>query len=496
MKRGIFTFIAVFVVKSVVAQVPLETWIKTYDGGNGEDIATAISVDTNGSVFVTGASMSTNGYPDFNLVTIKYSNSGLSLWTNFYGGAGNSLDRPVAMATDHFGNIFITGFSSGASSGTDFLTLGYSSAGAPLWTNLFNGSANSDDQAQSLAIDGNGNVSVVGYSWSGGLYDYVTIKYSNAGIPLWTNRYTGPDTSGNASSAVVFDADGNVIMTGSSLREDGRTDYATVKYSSAGTPAWTNRYNIPGNLANRPVAIAPDNNGNIFVTGISFRGGTNLDIATLAYSGAGIPLWTNRYNGASDNWDYAKAMAVADGKVFVTGYSEGLGGGTTTLAYSGAGVPLWTNIYAGVSETQPSAIAADNNGGVFVTGYSVGIGTGADYATIMYSSAGVPMATNLYNSPQNGSDLANAIAVGAGGTLFVTGFSDGNYATIKYSVVQPISLNVQKATDQLVMTWTNADFVLQSAPAIIGPFTNIVCATSPHTNTIIGAQQFFRLKAN
>jgi len=47
-----------------------------------------------------------------------------------------------------------------------------------------------------------------------------------------------------------------------------------------------------------------------------------------------------------------------------------------------------------------------------------------------------------------------------------------------------------------VLSWTNAGFNLQSAPAVIGPFTNLPSATSPFTNSLGGSQQFFRLISN
>ena len=45
-----------------------------------------------------------------------------------------------------------------------------------------------------MAVDGSNNVIVTGYSdgSSDSYYDYATIKYSSAGVPLWTNRYNGP----------------------------------------------------------------------------------------------------------------------------------------------------------------------------------------------------------------------------------------------------------------------------------------------------------------
>jgi hypothetical protein len=54
-------------------------------------------------------------------------------------------------------------------------------------------------------------------------------------------------------------------------------------------------------------------------------------------------------------------------------------------------------------------------------------------------------------------------------------------------------LGFQKLNNQLVLSWTNASFTLQSAPAITGPFTNLPAATSPYTNAFTAPQQFFRL---
>jgi hypothetical protein len=47
-----------------------------------------------------------------------------------------------------------------------------------------------------------------------------------------------------------------------------------------------------------------------------------------------------------------------------------------------------------------------------------------------------------------------------------------------------------------IALWTNAGFILQSTPAVTGPFTNLPTAKSPYTNALIGPQQFFRLKGD
>ena len=100
--------------------------------------------------------------------------------------------------------------------------------------------------------------------------------FAQGGIPLWTNRYNGPADSGDLAQAVAVDSSGNVFVTGYSLESNGYGDYATVAYSGTGVPLWTNRYNGPGHNdefvydEDHAYAVAVDGNGNVFVTGESY----------------------------------------------------------------------------------------------------------------------------------------------------------------------------------------------------------------------------------
>jgi hypothetical protein len=59
--------------------------------------------------------------------------------------------------------------------------------------------------------------------------------------------------------------------------------------------------------------------------------------------------------------------------------------------------------------------------------------------------------------------------------------------------VVPIPLHIQSSGANVVLTWNDASFNLQSATIVTGPYTTISGATSPFTTNTISAQQFFRL---
>jgi hypothetical protein len=370
----------------------------------------------------------------------------------------------------------VTGYSYGSESSTgDYATIKYSSAGVPLWTNRYNGPGNSDDYAEAIAVDGSNNVIVTGWSIGNGSYaDYATIEYSSAGVPLWTNRYNGPGNGGDIANAVAVEASNNVIVTGWSDGGGSRFDYATIKYSSAGVALWTNRYNgPPGSGYDYAFAVAVDGDNSAIVTGYSDGGASGFDYATIKYSSAGVPLWTNRYNGPGNGDDRALAVAVdACNSVIVTGSSA-------TIKYSSAGVSLWTNYSGGF------AVAVDGGNNVIVTGYSNGGASGSDYATIKYSSAGVPLWTNRYNGPGNGDDYAAAVAVDHNGSVIVTGESTGSgsyfdFTTIKYICVPSPVLTGLELTNGAFHI--RVDDVLQSGTLVIEAATNLAGWAPVFTN--------------
>jgi hypothetical protein len=57
-------------------------------------------------------------------------------------------------------------------------------------------------------------------------------------------------------------------------------------------------------------------------------------------------------------------------------------------------------------------------------------------------------------------------------------------------------LSIGSIGNDTLLLWTNPDYLLQSAPAVEGPYTTIPGAASPFTSPISAPKEFFRLKTN
>jgi hypothetical protein len=137
----------------------------------------------------------------------------------------------------------VTGYSPGSGTSSDYATIKYNSAGVEQWVARYNGPGNSDDAAFAIMVDVAGNIYVTGRSYSSSTgYDYATIKYNSAGIEQWIARYDGPENSDDIARAIAVGPAGNVYVTGYSGGSGTSSDYATIKYNSAGAEQWIARY--------------------------------------------------------------------------------------------------------------------------------------------------------------------------------------------------------------------------------------------------------------
>jgi hypothetical protein len=427
----------------------MQEWAARYTSPGPRDSdnkAVAIAVDTQGNVYVTGQSAGVGTALDY--VTIKYDPAGNQLWLARYDGPSHNVDESKAIAVDAQGNVYVTGTSWGAGTSFDFATVKYDPAGNQLWVARYNGPGNGQDYGLALAVDAQGNVYVTGGSEGVGTgLDYATVKYDSAGNQVWVTRFSGP--SDDIATAISVDGQGNAHVTGGScsrfIRYCVAYAYTTIKYDPAGNELWVAHYvgQLGGSGA---TALAIDAQGNVHVTGGNEGVGTGYDYATIKYDSIGNQLWVARYDGPANGRDQAKAIALdAQGNVYVTGESQGVGTGDdyATIAYDPPGNQLWVARYNGPGNGDDSAaaIAVDAGGNAYVTGKSWWDNVSRfDYGTIKYDPAGNQLWVARYGPCDYDDDQANAIGVDATGNVYVTGSSvcgstlpRFDWATIKYS---------------------------------------------------------------
>ncbi len=255
-------------------------WAAYYNGpGNNDDIASKVTVDRFGNVYVTGTRVVSGSIPYTDIVTVEYDSAGIQRWAKIYDGPGGTNDSPVAV--DSMGNVYVGGTASVASLGTNYVVIKYASNGDSLWARRYNGGTSNSNGAAAFAIDASGNSYITGVSFSSNTNtDYATLKYSPNGDSLWASRFLGRSTtSTDVAASLALDNSGNVFVTGTS-----NSDYGTVEYNSSGVQQWAVYYNGPQGTSDDPVSIALDPAGNIYVTGRSRGIGTDYDYATVKYS--------------------------------------------------------------------------------------------------------------------------------------------------------------------------------------------------------------------
>ncbi|MFZ1686873.1 MAG: hypothetical protein WAU70_05615 [Flavobacteriales bacterium] len=227
----------------------------TYYGGDGTDAGTCVR-SVGGSVYVCGYSQSsdlpvqnagggayfqaTNGGLQ-NAALLKFSTAGVRSWATYFGG--DDTDDAASLSvngTDLFvvGSVTSTNFpvldaGSGAyydamPNGLDAFILRCNTSGVRLWCTIYGG--NDDEAFQSVCADGTA-AWVTGYAVSnnfpvfnsgGGAYyqaaqagdqSAVILKFTNAGVRLWSTFYGG---NVNTFGASIFSDGTDVWVAGAS----------------------------------------------------------------------------------------------------------------------------------------------------------------------------------------------------------------------------------------------------------------------------------------
>ena len=305
-----------------------------------------LALDEQRNVYGTGTICKNEELETCDYLTIKFDDTGVELWAARHDGEGSAHDSPDAIAVDGDGDVVVSGDCENIDLESDFCTVRYDALGTELWVALFDGPSTiaEFDHVCGMVMDGDGHVVVAGSSYTeANTYpDYVAIKYDAAGNELWEAWYDGPNGTSDYPRDIALDGDGNVLVTGYSYGIETDQDFATVKYDPLGSELWVARYDGPNSRDDAAAAVVADGDGNVIVTGSSNKIVSADDYLTVKYDPNGVELWVARYDGPESYKDNAGLVAVdKTGDVYVTGmvdyYLLEFRSDTATVKYPGGG---------------------------------------------------------------------------------------------------------------------------------------------------------------
>jgi ABC-type phosphate transport system substrate-binding protein len=356
-------------------------------------------------------------------------------WTNQFGTSG--ADEAEAVAVDDLGNSFVVGYTAGAlpgqtsQGGYDAYVRSYDFTGAERWTTQFGTSA--DDVAFAVAVDGNGNIYVSGYTSgtlsgqtsSGGMDAFVR-SYDSHGNERWTSEFGSPKV--DVAQSIATDVYGNVFVSGYSLDvHSGDEDGWVRSFAAAsGNPGWT--ISIASPFFDDARSVAVDAQGHVIV------GGAYASSAFVGfYSQDGSALWTDSFAGAVVN---GVAPAFGGGVVAVGTAggalpgSAALGGSDAFVrAYSALGDRAWTRQFGSPLDDAADAVAVNLSGDIVIAGSTAGAlpgqtsSGGSDAFVTAYHPDGSPSWTVQFGT--GATDLAFGVAVDGAGNVIVAGPTSG-----------------------------------------------------------------------
>src|SRR5579871_568438 len=347
-------------------------------GGSSSDAATALAVDSSGAAYIAGFTASYNfptanpeqnynaGSNDVFVDKLSPTGNGL-VYCTYLGGNGD--DRAYGIAVDTAGSAYITGVTASANfplhnamqarlaGAKNAFIVKLTAAGNSLVYSTFLG-GNASDTAYGIALDSSRNAYVVGDTTSitfpatglqkgnrGGMDAFVS-KLSADGSRLVYSTYLG-GTSDDHGAAIAVDASGSAFITGSTFSADFPLAAAYRSANAGGQDAFVARISADGSsllfstylggsggavgYPESGQAIALDSQANAYVAGVtsssdfpllnplqSTRRGSSSDafVAKLTASGG---LTYSTYLGGS-GVDAANGIAVdAIGDAFVVG---------------------------------------------------------------------------------------------------------------------------------------------------------------------------------
>lgn len=407
---------------------PELTW-SAFLGGSASDTSHSIAMDGNGDIYITGESSNAWSCSLTNDCTVRpYTGdsdafvaklngaSGELVWNTFLGG--NGTDYSMGVAVDGNGNVYVSGFSNlnwGAplqdNSGDfdGFVARLDAASGALTWNTFLGGTAT--DRGWGIAVDGNGNIYIAGNStaaWSCSPTT-CTVRAFGAIEDAYVARLDG--TSGALTWNTFLGGNGTDVGYG--LTADGNGNIYVTGYSDAD---WGNPSNAYTGLEDGFAAKLDGASGTL--TWNTFLGGSAADISYgIAVNGNG-----NVYLAGSSNASWGSPLRV---------FSGGVSDSFAAKLDGTSGALTWNTFLGGSGNDIGYGITVDGFGNTYVAGSSdtawgnplCGYTGNYDGFAAKLDPAGA-LARNTFLGG-SGNDKSYGIAVfGGNENIYVSGYSD------------------------------------------------------------------------
>jgi hypothetical protein len=358
-------------------------------------------------------------------------------WQALYGD-NNIIDTvrwSNTCAFDSLGNLFVAGSKILTGGHSGILTVKLNTSGDTLWERTYQRDAGQNDFAVKIGTDKTTAVYVICASHSTiGKWDWELIKYNLSGVRQWIVTYNGMANQDDIPTGVAIDGEGNPIVTGYSSGIVSHEDFYTVKYNSSGTMMWSASYDN-NNLQDIPTAIAIGPFDDVYVTGGTTNTLGNREVTTIEYAKlTGAQIAFNRQSSTTNALDLGVSIKIASGDVYVAANMSDNGGNyqIATIKYNSGLTQQWIKKYFGDSlYNEARGIDVDGSGNVYTIGFKNDTnGTGRTMVTLKYTSSGFFLWSQLYKNKLDSSEPVAIQHDGRNIYIAATNHSDTSNATI------------------------------------------------------------------
>ena len=374
------------------ASSPIKLWNYTWSGTE-LDAGYGVDFDSSGNAYVGGFTQNyEKGYRDRDVCAIKFNSSGV-VWNYTWGGSEDDEGRDAVV--DSEGNIYVTGATqSFGAVEKDVCIVKFNSSGME-WNITWGGI--DIEEGKGIAMDTSGNIYVTGdiYSVSNYDRDIFLVKFNPEGIEQWNYSWGGVNYEFGGDVAV--DSSGNAYVCGKtqSFGADGY-DMCLLNFNSSGLQ-WN--YTWGGGEDDSGYGVAVDSSGNAYVAGITDSiGSGGDDMCLVKFNSLGVE-WSHIWGGSGDEagWDVS---LDSSGNIYVAGSTYSFGAGLTDLClvkFNSYGI-VWNYTWGGSDYDMGYGIAIDSSDNAYITGNTANFGaSNRDLCLLSIYLDGRPNAPVLYD---------------------------------------------------------------------------------------------------